>query len=67
LLRQAGVTVHERSILWRDFLDADEVFSTGNYGKVQPVTRIEDRHLQPGPVYQRARELYWEYAHGGRR
>jgi branched-chain amino acid aminotransferase len=65
LLRRAGITVHERSILWRDFLDADELFSTGNYGKVQPVTRIEDRHLQPGPVYKKARELYWSFAHEG--
>ena len=43
------------------------MFSTGNYGKVLPVTRVEDRHLQPGPVYTRARELYWEFAHGGER
>jgi branched-chain amino acid aminotransferase len=57
--------VHERSIRWQEFLDADEVFSTGNYGKVMPVTRLEDRSLQPGPVGQRARDLYWAYAHGG--
>ena len=28
--------------------NADEVFSTGNYAKVLPVTRVEDRHLQRG-------------------
>jgi branched-chain amino acid aminotransferase len=27
------------------------------------VNRIEDRSLQPGPLYRKARELYWEYAH----
>ena len=63
LLREAGVTVHERALLYRDFQDADEIFSTGNYGKVMPVVRIDDRDLQPGPVYQRARELYWAFAH----
>jgi branched-chain amino acid aminotransferase len=63
LLRGAGVTVHERSLKWRDFIDADEVFSTGNWAKVAPVTRIEDRDLQPGPMYELARELYWNYAH----
>jgi branched-chain amino acid aminotransferase len=47
------------------FLDADEVFSTGNHGKVLPVTRVESRHLQPGPVMHKARELYWEFAHSG--
>ncbi len=65
LLREAGYTVVERTIAWNDFLDADEVFSSGNYGKVMPVTRIEDRQLQPGPVGIRARELYWEWAHKG--
>jgi branched-chain amino acid aminotransferase len=64
LLQRAGVKVYERSITWREFLDADEVFSTGNYGKVQPVTRVEQRNLQPGPIYQKARELYWAHAHG---
>jgi branched-chain amino acid aminotransferase len=62
LMRQAGVTVIEKAIGWREVLDADEVFSTGNYGKVLPVTRVEDRHLQPGPLYQRARETYWDFA-----
>ena len=36
---------------------------TGNYTKVAPVTRIDDRQLQPGPFYRKARELYWDYAH----
>ena len=36
----------------RDFLEADEIFSTGNHSKVVPVTRIEDRDLQPGPGRQ---------------
>ena len=44
LLRRAGITVHERSITWQEFIDADEVFSTGNYGKV----------LQPVPGWNRA-------------
>ena len=66
LLRQAGVTVHERAIRWQEFIDADEVFSTGNYGKVVPVTRVETRNLQPGPIMQKARDLYWDYAHSGR-
>lgn len=62
LLRAAGITVVERAMTMADVLAADEVFSTGNYGKVLPFSRIEDRDLQPGPIYQRARELYWDYA-----
>ena len=64
LLRKAGVTVHERTITYPELLDADEIFSTGNYGKVIPINRIDGRDLQPGPVYALARKSYWDYAHG---
>jgi len=63
LLRQAGRTVHARSVTVDEVLDADELFSTGNYGKVLPITQIETRDLQPGPIYAEARQMYWDYAH----
>jgi branched-chain amino acid aminotransferase len=62
LLRDAGVAVSECSLTYADFLSADEIFSTGNFSKVMPVTGIDDRALQPGPIYRKARELYWEFA-----
>lgn len=62
LLRDDGHTVIERSIDFNDVLEADELFATGNYAKVLPCTKIEDRTLQPGPVSTRARELYFEFA-----
>ena len=63
LLADYGLPTAEKTLCVRDFLEADEIFSTGNHSKVVPVTRIEDRHLQPGPVAKKARELYWEWAH----
>ena len=66
LLRAAGITVVETTLRYADFQAADEIFSTGNYLKVSPVARLDDRNLQPGPMYQRARALYWEFAHDGR-
>lgn len=66
LLRGAGYTVEEASLTYSDFESADEVFSTGNYSKVQPCIRIEKRDLQPGPVARKARDLYWAFAHGGK-
>jgi len=63
LLREAGVEVEETTLTVEDFLDADEIFSTGNYSKVVPITRIEDRELQPGPIQAKARKLYWDWAH----
>ncbi len=64
LLRGAGVTVEETTLTYADFQNADEIFSTANYSKLAPVTRIDDRSLQPGPFHRQARALYWDYAHG---
>jgi len=63
LLRGDGVTVIEKTLKYSDLETADEIFSTGNYSKVVPVTRIDDRKLEFGPIYKRARELYWAFAH----
>jgi branched-chain amino acid aminotransferase len=63
LLRDAGVTVIETTLIYADVENADEIFSSGNYSKVMPINRIDQRSLQPGPLYRKARELYWEFAH----
>lgn len=65
LAREAGIDVFEKTLTVADFLDADEIFSTGNHSKVVPVTRIENRDLQPGPVAKKLRQLYWDWAHAG--
>ncbi|HUZ66726.1 MAG TPA: branched-chain amino acid aminotransferase [Beijerinckiaceae bacterium] len=62
LLRQAGVSVVENTLSYAEFKQADEIFSSGNFLKVAPMTRIDDRELRPGPIYQRARALYWDFA-----
>lgn len=64
LLRADGVEVVEGRLTPEDVLNSDEVFSTGNFGKVLAFTRIENRDLQPGPLFARARRLYWDFAHG---
>jgi branched-chain amino acid aminotransferase len=65
LLRDAGITVEEISLTHADFLGADEIFSAGNFAKVSPVIRIDERELQPGPIFRQARDLYWAFAHNG--
>jgi len=62
LLRADGMTVEERRITYPELGEADEIFATGNYTKVNPVIRLDDRALQPGPVAARARALYFDYA-----
>jgi branched-chain amino acid aminotransferase len=66
LLRGDGATVIETTLRYADFARADEIFSTGNFAKVAPVIRIDERQLQPGPFYARARKLYWDFAHAAK-
>lgn len=63
LLRGAGVEVVETTLRYSDFESADEIFQSGNFIKVMPANRIGERSLQPGPLYRKARQLYWDYAH----
>ena len=63
LLRDDKVEVQETTLRYEDFAGADEIFISGNYSKVMPILRIDDRNLQPGHFYRRARELYWAFAH----
>jgi branched-chain amino acid aminotransferase len=62
-LTGAGVPVRETTLAYRDFLEADEIFVAGNFGKVTPVARIDDRKLPLGPMFAKARNQYWEFAH----
>ena len=39
----------------------DEIFSTGNYAKVQPCTRYNGRDMQIGRFTTQARDLYWRW------
>ncbi|MGZ5198591.1 MAG: branched-chain amino acid aminotransferase [Telluria sp.] len=58
LLEKAGVPVEHRSVKPEELDTAREIFSTGNYGKVTPCVKYEDRTLEAGPVARQARELY---------
>jgi branched-chain amino acid aminotransferase len=67
LLTKAGIPVYERTLKFEDVKGADEVFSTGNFGKVMPMIQVEDRKLEIGPIFKKAREHYWEFAHTANR
>lgn len=62
LLKAEGNPVKEISLSEEDLMNADEVFSTGNYAKVLATTKIDDKVFGRGPVTQHVRELYWQYA-----
>jgi branched-chain amino acid aminotransferase len=38
------------------------VFLSGNMSKVTPVTAFDETSYQVGPITERARSLYWDWA-----
>jgi branched-chain amino acid aminotransferase len=62
LLRQAGIDARECQITPDMLRGADEIFATGNFGKVQYCTNFEGRALPIGPLGTKARELYFDWA-----
>jgi branched-chain amino acid aminotransferase len=64
LLAGAGIQVQERSVKPAELETAQEIFSTGNYGKVTPCTRFESHTLEAGPIAWQARELYLGFTEG---
>ena len=58
LLEEAGVKVVARTVETTELDTAVEIFSTGNYGKVTPCVRYEDRTLAVGPIATLARDRY---------
>ncbi|RVT97614.1 branched-chain amino acid aminotransferase [Rhodovarius crocodyli] len=67
LLQSAGVPVEVRAVKPEELDTADEVFSTGNFGKVQPCIRYNGRDLPTGPIATKARELYFHWMEQGQR
>ncbi|AXA91653.1 branched-chain amino acid aminotransferase [Massilia sp. YMA4] len=61
LLKEDGVHVEERTVRPEELTTATEIFNTGNFGKVTPCVRYEERALPVGPVATRARDLYFAF------
>ncbi|MET3131583.1 branched-chain amino acid aminotransferase [Oxalobacteraceae bacterium GrIS 1.11] len=62
LLAEQGIVVEERVVLPAELDTALEIFNTGNYGKVTPCVRYEERSLPVGPIATLARERYMAFA-----
>lgn len=62
LLREEGEKVWETTLTLDDFRAADEIFLSGNYNKVTPATKFEERDYPHGEKTRLARSLYWEWS-----
>ena len=62
LAKENSLEVREANIDVDDVLNADEVFSTGNYSKLSYFNKIENKEFKRGKTYKKLREIYFEYA-----
>ena len=62
LLRENGEKVWETVLTLDDFRAADEIFLSGNYSKVTPAVKFEDKTYPHGEKTKLARKLYWDWA-----
>ena len=60
--REAGMTTHEKRFSLFDVYTADEVFITGTFAGVSPVSEVDGRRIEMlnGPVSQKLSKLYKE-------
>ena len=64
-LRADGVDVVEKVVTFAEAAAADEIFLSGNFNKVSKISRFDDREFSAHPMADRARRLYWDFAHSG--
>ncbi|NVK19306.1 MAG: branched-chain amino acid aminotransferase [Methylocystaceae bacterium] len=62
LAKENGFEVVEKSVKFEELLEADEIFGTGNYFKVGPCTKLEDKSFAIGSITMTLRELYFDWA-----
>jgi branched-chain amino acid aminotransferase len=62
--RKNGITVQEKNFSLMDVYGADEVFVTGTFGGLTPVTEVDGQAIEstsiPGPLTQTLTQLYKE-------
>jgi len=54
----------ERAVYLEELLNADEVFLTGTSAEVAPVTNIDGKSLDIGPVTRKLQQTYQDLVHG---
>lgn len=62
-LRADGVEVIEKVISFAEVEEMDEIFLSGNFNKVSKIGQYQDRVFKTHPMADRARRLYWDFAH----
>jgi branched-chain amino acid aminotransferase len=69
IMRDLGITVHERLISRDELYIADEVFMVGTAAEVTPVRELDDRTIGSGargPITEKVQNAYFDAVRGVR-
>lgn len=62
LCQENNIVCEETKITIEDLKNADEVFSTSNYGKLRPASNFENTFYGDMPVFEKLKSLYLSWA-----
>jgi len=63
LLKKNNYKIYEKTINPNELYEADEIFSTGNLNKIQPIIKFENNDLGYGPITKEIYKLYMDFAY----
>ena len=62
LCKTLGITVHECKLTIEMLLNSSEIFSTGNYGKIMHLNKLDEKKFKPGVFFKKIKKAYWDYS-----
>ena len=62
LCKALNINVLENDLSTNDLYNADEIFSTGNYGKLMYVNKLDNIKFKEGCVFKKIKQAYLDYS-----
>ena len=54
--------MNETKITLKMLKESNEIFSTGNFGKIMYLNNLDGITLKPGIFYKKLKKAYWDYS-----
>ncbi len=62
LCKLNGIKIEETDLSKDDLYSADEILSTGNFGKVMYIKKLDDLEFRAGKMFKKLNKLYTDYS-----
>ncbi len=62
LCKNLDIKVNECKLTIEMLLNSSEIFSTGNYGKIMHLNKLDKKKFKPGVFFKKIKKAYWDYS-----